>query len=509
MAAHTNETQGCVGPQLGVVAAGHPVSARLGADVMRAGGNAVDAALGAMLASFVCEPLLTGLGAGGYMLVVAPGQAPVLLDFFVEASGRGADAARRSQLIPVPVSFGDAVQIFHIGAASVGTYGMPAGVCEAARRFGRVPLAQLTSPAARLAREGVVLNAEQAYIVEILAGIVTSTPEAAALFAPGGDLVRAGDVLRQPELADALDRLGEEGSWPFYDGDLGAAIIDWVSERGGTLTGADLSAYETVDREPLRVDYRGREVLTNPPPSAGGILIAHALALLDARAGPPSVADLVEAMERTQRERTPEFIDGLNDPEFSRRFLERRGGALGSTTHIAALDGEGWACSVTCSNGSASGVIVPGTGLHLNNMLGEQDLNPLGFHRHAPGRRMPSMMAPTVVLRDGRPALAVGSAGSNRIRSAIVQTIVRSIDDGLPAQAAVDAPRVHWEEDTVYAEPGIDVDALEREGRSVGRFRERNLFFGGAQAAARGRDGGFSGGGDPRRGGAAVVVTGA
>jgi gamma-glutamyltranspeptidase/glutathione hydrolase len=180
---------------------------------------------------------------------------------------------------------------------------------------------------------------------------------------------------------------------------------------------------------------------------------------------------------------------------------------LGSTTHIAALDREGWACSVTCSNGSASGVIVPGTGVHLNNMLGEQDLNPLGFHRHPPGRRMPSMMSPTIVLRGGEAELAVGSAGSNRIRSAILQTIVRSIDDGMPAQAAVDAPRVHFEDGVVYTEPGIDLAPLQASGRELGPFRERNLFFGGAQAAAREGDGRFSGGGDPRRGGAAVVVT--
>src|ERR1700751_2949468 len=134
--------------QLGVVAAGHPISARAGADALRAGGNAVDAALGAMLASFACEPLLTGLGAGGYMLVIAPGQAPALLDFFVEAPGRGLAAGEHSELIPVPVSFGDAVQEFHVGAASVGTFGMPAGVCEAARRFARLPLEQLRAPAA-------------------------------------------------------------------------------------------------------------------------------------------------------------------------------------------------------------------------------------------------------------------------------------------------------------------------------------------------------------------------
>jgi gamma-glutamyltranspeptidase / glutathione hydrolase len=498
------------GAQLGVVAAGHPVSASAGADALRAGGNAVDAALGAMLASFACEPLLTGLGAGGYMLVVPPGQRPVLLDFFVEAPGRESDPAHPpADLIPVPVSFGDAVQEFHVGAASVGTFGMPAGVCEAAHRFARLPLGRLVAPAAALARDGVALNQQQAYIIEILGGIVTSTPEAAALFAPGGRLLRAGERMRQPELADALERLGAEGSRPFYEGDVGAAIVDWVAERGGLLTGADLAAYAVTDRRPLRVAYRGRDVLTNPPPSAGGILIARALAMLDSVPGPPSVSELVEVMERTQRERTPEFLAGLDDPEFVQDFLARPAGRLGSTTHIAALDRDGWACSVTCSNGSASGVIVPGTGVHLNNMLGEQDLNPLGFHRHPPGRRMPSMMSPTVVLGRGpaHPAeLAVGSAGSNRIRSAVLQTIIRSIDDGLPAQEAVEAPRVHFEHDLVYTEPGIDTAALERAGRELAPFRALNLFFGGAQAAAREPDGSFSGGGDPRRGGAAVVV---
>ncbi|HYZ80522.1 MAG TPA: gamma-glutamyltransferase [Solirubrobacteraceae bacterium] len=492
--------------QLGVVAAGHPVSARAGADVMLAGGNAVDASLGAMLASFACEPLLTGLGAGGYMLVVAPEQAPVLLDFFVEAPGRGPAPPQRSELIPVPVSFGDAVQVFHVGAASVGTFGMPAGVCEAARRFGRVGLEELVRPAAALARHGVPLNPQQAYIVEILGGIVTSTPEASALFAPTGRLLRAGERLRQPELGDALQRLGAEGARPFYEGDIGGAIVDWLAERGGLVTSEDLAAYEVVDREPLGVSYRGCDVLTNPPPSAGGILIARALAMLDGAASPPSTVQVVEVMERTQSERTPEFLAGLDDPAFVRDFLARPVGRLGSTTHIAALDRDGWACSVTCSNGSASGVIVPGTGVHLNNMLGEQDLNPLGFHRHRPGRRMPSMMSPTIVLRDGAAQLAVGSAGSNRIRSAVLQTIIRSIDEGLEAQDAVEAPRVHFEDGMVYAEPGIDVSALEEAGRMVSPFRARNLFFGGAQAAALDAVDGFSGGGDPRRGGAAIVV---
>jgi gamma-glutamyltranspeptidase/glutathione hydrolase len=272
------------------------------------------------------------------------------------------------------------------------------------------------------------------------------------------------------------------------------------------VTAEDLAAFRVIDRRPVEVTYRGRTVLTNPPPSAGGILIARALAWLDGDDGAPSVERLVEVMERIQAERTPEFLAGLDDPQFLARFLASPGGSLGSTTHIAVLDREGRACSVTCSNGSCSGVVVPGTGIHLNNMLGEQDLNPAGFHRHPPGRRLPSMMAPTIVLRDGMAELVLGSAGSNRIRSAILQTILRVVDEGLDAGAAVEAPRVHFEDGVVYAEPGIDTTTLERAARPLARFRSLNLFFGGVQAVERDDAGAFSGGGDPRRGGAAITV---
>jgi gamma-glutamyltranspeptidase/glutathione hydrolase len=532
-----------VAPTLGVVAAGHPLSAEAGADALRAGGNAVDAALGAMLTAFSCEPLLTGLGAGGYMLVVGSpedGPDPVLLDFFVEAPGRAAPR-ERAELVPISVSFGDAVQIFNVGPASVGTYGMPAGVAEASRRFGRLPLAELIAPAARLAREGVPLNPEQAYVVEILAGLVTSTPECAAWYAPEGRLLRHGEVIRQPGLAEAMERLGEEGAAPFYTGDIAAAVAAWVGERGGLLGLEDLAAYRVIDRAPVRVVYRGREIVTNPPPSAGGILIARALGLLEAGPTPAPLTALISAMAATQALRTPEFLEGLSDPAFVARFLGAGGpgatgdgpkaggdgpeaggdgpeaggdgreaggggGRRGSTTHVSVLDASGMACSVTCSNGASSGVVVPGTGLHLNNMLGEQDLNPLGFHRHPPGRRLPSMMAPTVVLRDGAPELVLGSAGSNRIRSAILQTILRVIDDGLPAPDAVDAPRVHFEDGVVYTEPGIDVAAIDLTRHGHAAFRARNLFFGGVQAVQRDAAGRFHGGGDPRRGGSAVVV---
>ncbi len=492
----------------GVVAAGHPVTAEAGAQVLRAGGNAVDAAIAAMLASWTAEPRLTRPGAGGYLLVAGPGVEPTLLDFFVAAPGIGAGAhPSRAELIPVSVSFGDAVQIFHVGAASCGPYGNPAGIVEASRRWGRVPLDQLTAPAARLAREGVVLNAPQAYVFEILAGILLSTPEARAVFAPGGRPLREGERFRFAEMGDAIDRLGSDGAEPFYRGDLASAVVDWLRERGGVLTAGDLREYAAVPREPARVAYRGRTILTNPPPSAGGTLLAYAFGLLDRAPSPPSLTAIVDAMDHAQSARTDAFVAGLDEPGFLDRFLAAN---LGSTTHISAVDGEGLACAVTCTNGEGSGVVVPGTGIHVNNIMGEEDLSPLGFHTAPAGRRMPSMMAPTVVLRDGPQdvELVLGSAGSNRIRSALLQTIVACVDHGMDAQAAVDAPRAHFESGVVYTEPGVPNDELERAGRTVAPFRALNLFFGGVQAIRRAPDGeGLSAGGDPRRGGA-VAGTG-
>jgi gamma-glutamyltranspeptidase/glutathione hydrolase len=309
-----------------------------------------------------------------------------------------------------------------------------------------------------------------------------------------------GEVHRDPALADALERLAAEGPAPFYTGDVAAAVCDWVADRGGLLTRADLAAYAAVARAPVRVAYRDQTVVTNPPPSAGGILLAHALAQLDRGPSPPPVVAVVDAMEAAQAERTQEFLAGLPDPGFLERFMASR---LGATTHISAVDADGWACAVTCTNGEGCGEVVPGTGIHLNNMMGEQDLSPFGFHAHPPGRRLPSMMAPTMVLGAGGPRLVLGSAGSNRIRSAILQVVIGVLDLGLDVQGAIDAPRVHFEDGVAYVEPGLDISSLESDQRTLVRFSARNLFFGGAQAVQRDpRTGKLSGGGDPRRGGA-------
>jgi len=516
----------------GVVAAGHPLTAEAGADVLRAGGNAVDAAVAAVLASFAVESPLTGFGAGGFMMV-SHGEETVLFDFFVAAPGR--DGTERGvELAAVPVHFDEeTVQTFYVGPASCGVPGTAAGLELALRRFGTAPLAELTRAAVKLAREGAPVNAEQAYILEILWPIHRRLEETRQLYAPEGRPLGEGDVFRFPELAEALERFGAEGCEPFYRGEVAAALSSHVRAHGGTLGATDLAEYEAIERRPIRVPFRGAEVLTNPPPSSGGILIAYSLGLLERLAEGSGPEQLVAAIGAANSARDEAFAEALygdephaalldpaeldrvaaaarNRPPFSGATPPAPGDLLGSTTHIAALDGEGMCASVTCSNGSGSGVLVPGTGVILNNMLGEEDLNPLGFHAIAPGRRVPSMMAPTVVRRDGEIELGLGSAGSNRIRSAILQTVVRAVEQRMGAGDAVRAPRLHFEQGVVQAEPGIDEAALARiEARGIPVLRRPriNLFFGGVQAVARDRaSGALSGGGDPRRGGAVATA---
>ena len=333
----------------------------------------------------------------------------------------------------------------------------------------------------------------QAYLFTLLTGMLASTPEAAARYLADGRPPREGDLLRDPELGDALDRFGRDGAAPFYTGDIGGAVSDWVPARGGVLTTADLEAYRVVPRTPLRVAYRGREIFTNPPPSAGGSRLAGALAHLAAGTG-----------------RSRRAGDGRGDgrpgsaPIRSALVADR----LGSTTHISVLDADGWACSVTCSNGTGSGVTVPGTGIHLNNMLGEDDLAPGGLGSHRVGDRLPSAMAPTVVRADGVTELVVGSAGSSRIRSALLQVVVNVVDRGHVAAAGGGRAAAARRAGQRLRRAG---DRSGRPGR--GRLPRccssprRNLFFGGCQAVRRDpRTGELSGGADGRRNGAVVVA---
>jgi gamma-glutamyltranspeptidase/glutathione hydrolase len=511
----------------GVVAAGHRASAKAGALVLADGGNAVDAAIATAFAAAVCEGPLTGPGAGGFLMVAGPQQDPVLLDFFVAVPGLGPNgrALDPDDLNAISVPFGGAEQVFHIGPASVAVPGMLQGLCTAWERFARLPLGDLVAPGVELARRGVEIGPQTAYLWRVLGEILTFSPEAAAVYAPGGTLLGEGDTFRNPDLAETLEEIGRSGGAAMGPGGwLAERIVDGLAAAGGLVTAADVADYRVVERRPLMTRFRDSTVLTNPPPSSGGVLISAALSYLQGRpVGADEAAryrDMVDAGEFANALRTDAFAQRLHDvaDEQLTDWASAAGIADGrpltrgpnGTTHVSVIDADGMMASLSSTNGSASGVMLPGTGFLLNNMMGEHDLNPAGFGTMPSGMRMTSMMAPTIVLDGAVPQIALGSAGSNRLRTAILQTLVGIVDDGLSVAAAVERPRIHPEAGGIDIEGGVS-DAVAVScvpaGRRSRRWDGRNLFFGGVSAVGvRGTR--LEGAGDPRRGGAAYGVTG-
>ncbi len=516
----------------GAIAAGHPLTAEAGARILAEGGNAVDACVAAALASWVAESPLTGPGAGGFMLVHrARDRADRLLDFFVATPGLGAGSPRRAEMESVDVDFDrETAQVFHIGAASCAVPGAAAGLEAAHRTYGTLPWPRLFEPALALARDGVELTRPQAYLHAILDLILRHTDEGRRIYGRTTRLV-AGDRLVLADLGTTLEELARGGAAAVYGGPLGREIVRHQRAEGGAITAADLAAYRVVRRRPVRARFRAHEFVSNPPPSSGGVLIGYGLRVLDslgpdgAHGSADAVARLAEVMREQARVRGGSFGRDLHRGGLAARLyaetsvraaLRRvRAGLAGAvepgergTSHISVVDGEGNAASMTASTGSGSGAIVPGTGIHLNNMLGEYDLNPAGGGAR-PGMRLTSMMAPSVVLRSGRPRLVVGSAGSVRLRGAILQAVVNVIEHGLGVEAAIEAPRVHVEEPHLHCEGGAEpaeLDRLEERGYDVVRWRRRNLYFGGVAAVEVAPDGSLHAAGDPRRGGHGIVV---
>jgi gamma-glutamyltranspeptidase/glutathione hydrolase len=518
----------------GAVAAGHPLTAQAGAEILAEGGNAVDACIAAGFVSWVTESPLTGPGAGGFMLVHrARDRSDRMLDFFVSIPGRGLKAPAGARMVEVDVPFEKhTTQLFRIGAAACAVPGAVAGLGEAHRLYARLPWAELVAPAIEIARKGVELNPEQAFLHAILDVALRAGEEGRKIYGRSAPLAQ-GDKLRMADLAVTLEHLAEEGAGAFYGGELASRISAAVRAGDGPLTEADLASYRVIRRRPVRAAFADHEFVSNPPPSSGGLLIAFALRVLDRLGvgGRPGSFDAVAALAAVMREasnaRGGGFVRALYRGGLAERLLAderieqaarsiragsgettREPAGVPSTTHISAVDAAGNAASLSASTGCGSGVVVPGTGIHLNNMLGETDLNP-DQRTAAPGQRLTSMMAPSIVLANGSPRLVVGSAGSIRLRAAILQIVVNVVAHGMSVQDAIAAPRVHLEGDTLQLEGGIDASVaaeLEGRGHKVVRWGTRNLYFGGASGVVLGDDGSLEAAGDPRRGGGGVVV---
>ncbi len=515
----------------GVVAAGHPRTAEAAAEVLRAGGNAFDAAIAAFFMACVAEPVLASLGGGGFVLARDARGGARVFDFFTQTPGR-----RRStsdlDFYPVVVDFGSAQQEFHVGLGACAVPGSVRGVFDVHRQLGRLPMRELVQPAVEAARNGITANGFQAYIFTLVHPIYM-TASAKPLFESrkqSGHIALEGETLKFPELADSMEMLALEGDGLFYRGEIAQHAASMCAAGGGHLTRRDFEEYRVAMRQPLRIRYRNADLLLNPPPSAGGALIGFGLRLLedaDVARLPAGgyvyqrlLAEImlqtsfarVACLESEDLEPNETFAGRLLSEPFLHAYrdqLRNRRRAFRGTTQISVMDSDGNVATMTVSNGEGCGIIIPGSGIMLNNMLGEEDVNPGGFHLWQANQRMSSMMSPTIALfPDGR-IIATGSGGSNRIRTALLQVLINLIDHDMELVAAVRHPRVHIEGEVLNIEGGMDprvVSQLTTEFSHHRVFEDLNLFFGGAHTVVRDAHGRLQGQGDPRRGGVTTLV---
>lgn len=508
-----------------VVAGGHEASVGAAEDVLRAGGNAFDAAVAAMAAACAAEPVLASPGGGGFLLACpASGRARVY-DFFVQTP-----MLRRPleglDFYPIEADFGSVRQQFHIGRGTIATPGFVAGMFAVQRELGRMPMQELVAPAVRLAKQGVLISDFQAYLFRVIKPVFMATEASRGIFASAGTagkLVGSGDLLRQEALADTLELLALEGDALFYRGEIAAAIERDLRDAG-QIRRADLEAYRVERREPLRLELRDARVLTNPAPASGGVLAGFGLQLLATGAlegldpmGPEfqlGIADVLNATREARIEasaRDPGARQSILDPELLTRYREHvlgRARARRGTTHISIIDADGNLASVTVSNGEGCGYVVPGSGVMMNNMLGEEDLNPGGFQRWRVDERMSSMMMPSAIAWPDGTLVACGSGGSNRIRSALLQVLARLVLLRQDPESAVMAPRLHLEGDLLSVEGGFDperIAPLLEAWPEHHLWSERSMFFGGAHTVRTGPRG-ADGCADPRRAGVFRIV---
>jgi gamma-glutamyltranspeptidase/glutathione hydrolase len=496
--------------------------------LLEEGGNAFDAALGAMCAACVCEPMLASLGGGGFLLAqTAAGDAKVF-DFFTQVPSA---AKGELDFYPIQADFGTTTQEFHIGMGSIAVPGVVAGLFAVNGALCRLPLEKIIEPAVYLAREGVRINRLQHYINDILKAIIDASPEAKAfatpMFAPGR-LAEIGEYISNPDLADTFDALAAHGPRWFYEGEPAELLVRDCEQKGGLISAADMRSYEVILRRPVTVESHGASISVNSPPSPGGCLTAFALSLLDTApqepdrwSDPQHALALARVMQAASLVRKQHGLEtGLDDATAAsilsqeslaswRKTLRTGGVVSRGTTQISVADADGNLASLTLSNGEGSAYVLPGSGIMLNNMLGEEDLNPGGFHRMPPGTRLASMMTPTIARLPDGGQVALGSGGSNRIRSAILQVLVNMLKFNMSLEQAVNTPRLHLEGKHLNVESGFSaraLEVLEAEWPGVEQWPDSNLFFGGVHAVERLSNGQFRAAGDPRRGGAVAIA---
>jgi gamma-glutamyltranspeptidase / glutathione hydrolase len=485
------------------IAAPNEAAADAGEQVARAGGSAVDAALAAALVTMVNEVGIVSLSSGGFVTVQpADGSTPYTVDGWMDMPGR--DRALGGGTWDISTAYGGGVDIT-IGPGSVAAHGSLLAFAEAHRRDGALPWRELVAPALDVAGGGFRLSSASRYYLEHVHDDVFGWDDAsrAAVHGPDGEVTTERVVL--PDLVGSLSLVAEEGPSSLHTGELARLVTDDVLDRGGILGPADLASYQPVVRPSLLTRIGGWTLATTPPPSVGGVVVAAMLRLLEGRPrngwDAEDVAHLV-AVERAVLGHRHTVLDRSTDLARDAAayldLVDRDHLAVlesGSTAHVSATDSAGGACSVTVSSGYGAGMIARGTGIWLNNCLGEQELNPHGLHRLPPGSRLLSNMAPTVARHDDGTTLAVGSPGADRITTAIAQVLAGFVNGGLPLTDAVRHPRVH-------------VHRAGRPDEVVKVETELTMYYGGVGATLVRPDGHLVAAADPRRDGAVRLVRG-
>ncbi len=481
-------------------ACGHPLTTQAAHDVLCAGGSAVDACIAAALMACVVEPVLAGPMGGGFMMLCPAQGTARVLDGFVQTPRRRIPAEVHS----IEADFGDTRQIFHIGPGTIATPGLIPMVFEAHARAGRMSMTDLAQPAVTAARAGHVVTTFQAEVARITRPILSHIPATAQRFGMAERPLQAGDHLRTPDLADALEVLAIEGARLFTEGEVAQAFL---SLDGIALTGEDLRRYAPRWREPLHMLRHGWDVALTPSPSIGGTQIALMLDAMPQGVTPALLHRAqVELLDLRAQSSDPLTFDPVLVAQL-RRTLAGHAARQRGTTHISVTDQGGMGAALTLSNGTGAGVIVPGTGIMPNNMLGEEDLLPGGPESWAPDVRLASAMCPMCLRAPDGSVTMMGSGGSSRIRTALSQTALHLIA-GQPLEDAVMAPRLHLDiaNGPVMAEPGDEcwTDALRDLPAEVAIWPERSMYFGGVHAV-RSTRGGVTAVADPRRDGMALT----
>ena len=481
------------------------------------GGNAVDCALAAALLSMNTEPGVCALAGSAFITIWPAGGEPVTIDGNVAVPGSGLATEQRGQgAVPVSIAYGGGIDTL-VGPGSVAIPGSLAALEQAWKQYGAVNWSDLFAPSIRAARDGFPLSRACHYYLGYSGDCVfgRSTDGHGALHDDGA-LCSAGDPIVVPHLAETLDAIAQEGADLFYKGELGARLSQHCRDGGGALTRRDLEDYRAVDREPLRSLVGDWQIASNPPPAVGGAVLAAMLTAcsdLDGdRWSRPNLERLIRAQRACLNYRKSRLdladdieteaatlLDGVRDGQFLTRW------ASASTVHTSVVDSSGTACAITASSGYGSGEMPAGTGLWLNNCLGEIELNRRGLDAGPPGSRLPSNMAPSVARCDGA-VLAVGSPGADRITTALQQFLINHLLFGMPLDAAVAHPRIHvdmsGDQTRLMAEAGLELPETDL---PLTEFPEIVMYFGGVGAACRDTDTGLSVAADPRREGGTCI----